>query len=182
MNIPVAMGRRLARLMTAAALCVCLAGLLVPGAGAVQPDEILDDPVLESRARQIGKGLRCLVCQNQSIDDSDAPLAADLRKLVRERLEAGDSNAEAVDFVVDRYGEFVLLKPPFSVKTYGLWFGPFLVLAAGVVALWLWRRQRRRAASDASQAVAPLSAEEEARLRRLIQDDAPGPNGEARGG
>ena len=88
MSIPVAMGRRLARLMTAAALCVCLAGLLVPGAGAVQPDEILDDPVLESRARQIGKGLRCLVCQNQSIDDSDAPLAADLRKLVRERLEA----------------------------------------------------------------------------------------------
>jgi cytochrome c-type biogenesis protein CcmH len=135
---------------------------------AVQPDEVLPDPVLERRAREISAELRCLVCQNQSIDDSDAPLAKDLRLLVRERLKAGDGDAEVRGFVVQRYGEFVLLKPTFGVHTALLWLGPALVLAAGAVSLILTLRRRRP-----GPAAAPLSAEERATLEALLQRDGP---------
>jgi cytochrome c-type biogenesis protein CcmH len=102
-----------------------------PGSTATSPDEILPDPALEARARALGKELRCLVCQNQSIDDSDAPLAKDLRRIVRERLVAGDSDAAIKRHLVERYGEFVLLEPPFEPATWLLWLGPFLVLLSG---------------------------------------------------
>ena len=101
----------------------------------MQPDEILPDPALETRARNLSRELRCMVCQNQSIDDSDAPLARDLRLLVRERLKAGDSDTQIVDFLVARYGDFVLLKPRFTSHTALLWLLPFLVLIAGAAAL-----------------------------------------------
>lgn len=131
---------------------------------ALQPDEILDDPALETRARAISKELRCLVCQNQSIDDSDAPLARDLRILVRQRLVAGDSNEEVIDFVVARYGDFVLLKPPFDARTILLWLTPVLVLAAGGAVVYLAWRRRTLAAP------LPLSPEEERRITRLLDD------------
>ncbi len=107
---------------------------------AVQPDEVLNDAELEARARAISADIRCLVCQNQSIDDSDAPLARDLRLLVRERLVAGDSDGEVVDYLVDRYGEFVLLQPRFGVHTLVLWLGPFAILALAAFAALRWRR------------------------------------------
>jgi cytochrome c-type biogenesis protein CcmH len=129
---------------------------------AVNPDEILADAALEERARAISSGLRCLVCQNQSIDDSGAPLARDLRILVRERLTAGDSDREVVDFVVARYGEFVLLRPKFGVHTLLLWLGPALL--AAIAAAVVVRRVRARPA----HATAPLSESEEQRLRRAI--------------
>lgn len=136
-----------------------------PGpARAVQADEVLTDPALEARARDISAGLRCLVCQNQSIDDSNAPLAKDLRLLVRERLKAGDSNNEVVDFIVARYGEFVLLKPRLSRGTLLLWFATPAVLAAAMVLIFLGYRRRRAA----SEALAPLSAGEKRRLDRLL--------------
>src|ERR1051325_10132848 len=119
--------------------------LLIPAvlpARAVQPDEILSDPVLEARARAISEGLRCLVCQNQSIDDSDAPLAKDLRLLVRERLKQGDSDKQVVDFIVARYGEFVLLKPTFSPHTLLLWLATPAVFAVSLLLLWLAYRRR----------------------------------------
>ena len=135
-------------------------------AQAVNPDEILDDPVLEARARAISKQLRCVVCQNQSIDDSDAPLARDLRLLARERLVAGDTDAATIDFIVVRYGDFVLLQPPFKPKTYGLWFGPWFVLAAaGLIAIW-WYRARP---SDIGE-VPPLTDSERARLDALVNE------------
>lgn len=138
---------------------------LAPGpARAVQADEVLADPALEARARDISAGLRCLVCQNQSIDDSNAPLAKDLRLLVRERLKAGDSNNEVVDFIVARYGEFVLLKPRLSRGTLLLWFATPAVLAAAMVLIFLGYRRRRAA----SEALAPLSAGEKRRLDRLL--------------
>jgi cytochrome c-type biogenesis protein CcmH len=131
---------------------------------AVQPDEVLDDPALEARARDLSAGLRCLVCQNQSIDDSDAPLAKDLRVLVRERLKAGDSDAEIIDFVVARYGEFVLLKPRLSPHTWLLWFATPLVLLAALAAIMVGYRRRKRAAETPK----PLSANEKRRLKRLV--------------
>src|SRR2546429_1694395 len=109
---------------------------------AVQPDEILTDPALEGRARTLSKELRCMVCQNQSIDDSDAPLARDLRLLVRERIAAGDSDGQVMDFLVARYGEFVLLKPRFNPHTLVLWLLPPLALIGGGVALWAYSRRR----------------------------------------
>ena len=138
-----------------------------PGpAHAVQPDEVLQDPALEARARALSLGLRCLVCQNQSIDDSDAPLARDLRVLVRERLKAGDSDEEIIDFVVARYGEFVLLKPRLSPYTWALWFAPPLVLLAGFgVILFSYRRRRQHA--DAPK---PLTANEKRDLKRLVDE------------
>jgi cytochrome c-type biogenesis protein CcmH len=120
--------------------------LLAPTmAWAVEPDEVLSDPVLEARARTLSKELRCMVCQNQSIDDSNAPLARDLRIIVRERLTAGDSDAQVLDFLVARYGEFVLLKPRLSWHTLVLWLGPPALLFGGAFALLLaaWRRKRR---------------------------------------
>lgn len=126
---------------------------------AVEPDEVLGDPALEARARAISKDLRCLVCQNESIDDSDADLAKDLRLLVRERLVAGDSDGEVKAYLVARYGEFVLLKPPFNPGTYLLWALPLLVLGAGGFVVW-----RRVKIARAVPADAPLSAQEEAAL------------------
>jgi cytochrome c-type biogenesis protein CcmH len=145
-------------------LAICL--LLASSAQAVQPDEVLPDPALEARARAISEGLRCLVCQNQSIDDSDAPLAKDLRLLVRERLKAGDSDQEIVDFVVARYGEFVLLKPRLSRHTLLLWLATPAVFAAALGLIWLAYRRRR----EAAQALAPLSVNEERRLKRLLDE------------
>ncbi|WP_346358089.1 cytochrome c-type biogenesis protein [Bosea sp. (in: a-proteobacteria)] len=130
---------------------------------AVQPNEVLKDQALEQRARQISSGLRCLVCQNQSIDDSDAPLAKDLRILVRERLTAGDSDGAVIDFVVARYGDFVLLRPPMNARTIALWAAPFLIVLFGAVFLW---RRRNRAAAPAGAA---LTAEEQARLDELVK-------------
>src|SRR3984893_15093032 len=124
-------------------IAVAVSLLAVP-ARAVQPDEILNDPVLEARARTLSQELRCMVCQNQSIDDSDAPLAKDLRVLVRERLTAGDSDTQVVDFLVARYGEFVLLRPRLSAHTALLWLAPFSVVLLGAWGLIsLWRRRRR---------------------------------------
>lgn len=136
---------------------------------AVQPDEMLKDPRLEQRARDISTGLRCLVCQNQSIDDSNAPLAKDLRVLVRERLKAGDSNEEVLKFVVARYGEFILLKPPFNIRTLLLWIlpGMILLLAGGVI---LFNMRRRRAAPVTAQ---PLNETELSDLRRILDDKQP---------
>jgi cytochrome c-type biogenesis protein CcmH len=138
-----------------------------PNVRAVQPDEIMSDSSKEVRARDLSRELRCMVCQNQSIDDSDAPLARDLRLLVRERIAAGDSDAQVVDFLVARYGEFVLLKPRLKPQTLLLWLLPPLALVGGGFALWIHSRRRsRRAAQD--PALLKLTAEEEARLERLI--------------
>ena len=108
---------------------------------AVEPDERLDDPVLEERAREISQQLRCVVCQNQSIDESDAPLARDLRLIIRERLVAGDDNRAAIEFVVARYGDFVLLKPPFQTDTYFLWVGPFIFVLLGLLLVYYYFRK-----------------------------------------
>ena len=140
-----------------------LAGLLGP-AFAVDPGEKLADPALEARARAIAAELRCLVCQNQSIDDSDAPLAKDLRVLLRERLSAGASDSEAKAYIVARYGDFVLLRPPLKPQTLLLWGAPLIALCAGGFALW--RAFRRRAAAPP----APLNEAEKARLRALGLD------------
>jgi cytochrome c-type biogenesis protein CcmH len=141
--------------------------LLAAPALAVEPDEVLRDPALEVRARALSAQLRCLVCQNQSIDDSSAPLARDLRILVRERLKAGDSDAQVKTFLVDRYGAFVLLRPPFQLNTLFLWLAPLaLVLTAAAVA---WRFVTKK--PDAvEKPVAALTAEEEARLKALLAD------------
>lgn len=153
---------------------VLIAGMMLAGAaGAVEPDEILKDPALEARARNLSAELRCVVCQNQSIDDSHAPLARDLRIIVRERLKAGDSDQEVLDFVVARYGEFVLLRPPFSANTVLLWLTPVLVLIAG---LWLaYRVLRGRGGVVAATAVPTktqaLTPEEEAKLRRVLEEN-----------
>ena len=109
---------------------------------AVLPEEMLKDPALETRARDISQGLRCLVCQNQAIDDSNAPLARDLRIIVRERLTAGDSDAQVVDYVVKRYGNYVLLKPPFQADTLLLWVLPFLLMALGLFTAWRYFKQQ----------------------------------------
>ena len=139
-----------------------------PAAYAVQPDEIMSDPAKESRARDLSRELRCMVCQNQSIDDSEAPLARDLRLLVRERIAAGDSNAQVLDFLVARYGEFVLLKPPLEPHTLLLWLLPPLALAGGALALWMHNRRRSRSLAAEDQPSYKLTAEEEARLEQLI--------------
>jgi cytochrome c-type biogenesis protein CcmH len=138
---------------------------------AVQPDEIMSDPVKEARARDLSRELRCMVCQNQSIDDSEAPLARDLRLLVRERIAAGDSDAQVLDFLVARYGEFVLLKPRLEPHTFLLWLLPPLVLAGGGVALWMHNRRRHKSATGEDQSSRQLTAEEEARLEQLIASE-----------
>ena len=144
-------------------------------ARAVQPDEIMNDPKLEARARALSQELRCMVCQNQSIDDSDAPLARDLRLLVRERITHGDTDAQVIDFLVARYGPFVLLKPPFNPHTLMLWLLPPLALGGGAIALVLYARRRAVSGAAASQnGAAPLSAEEQAELARLTGSQKPG--------
>jgi len=143
-----------------------LAALILPQPGfAVTPDEILKDPVLEQRARVLSQELRCMVCQNQSIDDSDAPLAKDLRLLVRERLTKGDSDRQVLDFLVARYGSFVLLKPPLETSTLLLWGLPPLVLLAGIVTLVALARRRKAVVLEP----AALSAEEQQRMRKLAE-------------
>jgi cytochrome c-type biogenesis protein CcmH len=137
--------------------------LVTAPAWAVQPDEIMPDPALEARARGLSKELRCMVCQNQSIDDSDAPLAHDLRVLVRERLQAGDTNQQVIEFLTARYGEFVLLKPPFSLHTALLWLTPIGILVIGACALAV--ASRRRQVVDAELTVA-----ERARLSQILAD------------
>ncbi len=154
--------------IAAAALGLALAVSALPAA-AVEPGEVLPDPALERRARAISADLRCLVCQNQSIDESDAPLAKDLRLLVRERLKAGDSDEAVREFVVRRYGEFVLLRPRFALHTALLWLAPAIVLALGALGLLLALNRRK-------PETAPLSAEERARLAKLL-DDRPAAEG-----
>src|SRR5262249_16341273 len=141
-----------------------IALLLAPAAAqAVEPDEVLADPRLEARARALSAEFRCLVCQNQSIDDSDAPLAKDLRILIRERLKAGASDAQVRDFMVERYGDFVLLRPRLTLETVLLWFTPFALLLAGLI--FAIRAGRRN--ESLSPAEAPLSEGERERVEKL---------------
>jgi cytochrome c-type biogenesis protein CcmH len=143
--------------------------MLLGAAGAalaVEPGERLADPAQEARARALGSELRCLVCQNQSIDESNADLAHDLRVLIRERISAGDSDPQVLQFMVSRYGDFILLRPPVKPATYVLWASPFAVLLLGAAAAALYYRRRRRAPETA----APLSPEEQRRLQRLLAE------------
>lgn len=153
--------------MRAALLALALLCAAIGPALAVEPNEKLADPALEARARDISKELRCLVCQNQSIDDSEADLARDLRRIVRDRIVAGDTDAEVLDFIVERYGQFVLLRPPFEPVTWVLWFGPLAILLVGAGAAALVFRRRR--------ATAPreLDLDEKARLARLLGEGEP---------
>jgi cytochrome c-type biogenesis protein CcmH len=146
-------------------LALCLMLLAAP-ALAVQPDEILDDPALEERARELSAGLRCLVCRNESIDESNADLARDLRLLVRERLVAGDSNTEVIDFIVDRYGEYVLLRPTATGSNLILWIAGPAMLVAGLGIAGVYLRRRERAAPDGDA----LSDAEKARLAEIMND------------
>lgn len=142
--------------------------LLAGPAHAVRPDEMLADPALEARARDVSRELRCLVCRNQSIDDSDADLAHDLRVLVRERITTGDSNDQVIAYVRSRYGDFVLLRPPFAVGTVLLWVGPLLILLLGAfgVARFYWARRR-----DAVSGPTPLSPDEQHRLNAVLGEE-----------
>lgn len=156
------MGSRMAAGMLAALLWW-------PTAQAVMPGEAMDDPALEARARALYQELRCVVCQNQSIESSDAEIAADLRALVRTRLLAGDDDQAVLDYIVARYGTYVLLEPPVTPLTYGLWFGPPALLIAGAVIVLVWRRRNvdRSAMADDEQ---PLTDDERARLDALLND------------
>jgi Uncharacterized protein involved in biosynthesis of c-type cytochromes len=150
--------------MRLAVAALCLLVLVPLTSLAVMPGEALDDPKLEERARGITKNLRCLVCQNQSIDDSNAGLAKDLRVLVRERISQGDSDDQVLDFVVDRYGDFVLLTPPFKVQTILLWSSPVILLLIGVLLVWRSMNAQPNLAST-------LSDDEVTRLRRIMEGD-----------
>ncbi|HEX4113876.1 MAG TPA: cytochrome c-type biogenesis protein [Stellaceae bacterium] len=141
-------------------------GAAIFPAVAVEPSEMLKNPVLEARARTISKELRCLVCQNESIDESNADLAHDLRVLLRRRLAAGDTDRQAIDFIVRRYGDFVLLKPPVEPATYFLWFGPAALLIVGAAGALLFVRRRNRTIREP----APLSAQEQQRLETLMRE------------
>jgi cytochrome c-type biogenesis protein CcmH len=155
--------------MRGLALIGLLFALLAPSAAyAVHPDEMLKDPVLEARARHLSEELRCMVCQNQSIDDSDAPLAHDLRVLVRQRLEAGDSDSQVLNFLVARYGEFVLLKPRFELHTLLLWGLPPAALVAGMISLFVMARRRKALTLQAEA----LTAAERHRLSTLVEPGA----------
>jgi cytochrome c-type biogenesis protein CcmH len=148
------------------ALLLLAPAAFAPPALAVEPSERLSDPALEARARALSEELRCLVCQNETIDESNAPLAHDLRVLLRERIAAGDTDAQAVKFLTDRYGNFVLLKPPVVPATYLLWFGPIIVLLLAGSGALIYLRHRKAAAP-----VAPLSADEERRIERLLKEE-----------
>jgi len=147
-----------------AAIALLLAAITSGSSLAVQPDEMLKDPNLEARARELSRELRCMVCQNQSIDDSEAPLARDLRLLVRERLTKGDTDQQVLDFLVARYGEFVLLKPPLEGRTIILWTLPPLALLAGAIGLFFAGRRRRLGQLEP----ATLSNEEQRRVSTLV--------------
>jgi cytochrome c-type biogenesis protein CcmH len=146
------------RLFIALAIGALIA--FAPPALAVEPDEILPDPAQEARARDLSQHLRCVVCQNQSIDDSNAPLARDLRILLRERLKAGDTDRAAIDFIVARYGNFVLLKPPLQLDTLLLWFGPGLVLLLALVGYWMLIRRRAETVPAAPETLSEAEREE----------------------
>lgn len=150
--------------LVAAMLCLMAAS----AAFAVDPEERLADPALEARAERLSRELRCVVCQNQTIDDSDAPLAADLRRALRERLAAGDTDAEAVDWLVDRYGDYVLLKPPFKPLTLALWLGPLAIVLAGAFGVILYWRSRAARPVEAADRLTPA---ERKRLNRLLKDE-----------
>ena len=158
------------RWMSVCVLVIALAG--IGPSRAVQPDEMLPDPALEARARDLSRELRCMVCQNQSIDDSDAPLARDLRLLVRERLKAGDSDAQVLDFLTARYGQFVLLKPRFGFDTALLWGAPAVVLLAGALALVMALRRRRVGLASVPDQ-SDLTAAERNRLAELMEEHTP---------
>jgi cytochrome c-type biogenesis protein CcmH len=150
---------------------VALAVGLLGGSAAAgpNPSEMLDDPVLEQRARELSKELRCVVCQNEAIDASNAPLAADMRRLVRERLVAGDSDEEVLAFLTARYGDFVLFRPPLDTRTLILWASPVLLVGAGGVGALVYLRRRR----TAPQVPPPLTPEEQAALDRLLDERTP---------
>ena len=154
------------------ALMAVLFALLAPGAAfAVRPDEMLKNPVLEARARHLSEELRCMVCQNQSIDDSEAPLAHDVRVLVRQRLEAGDSDRQVIDYLVSRYGDFVLLKPPFKLDTLLLWGLPPLALIIGLGGIIAMARRR----TTLSERPESLSSEEQEKVATLVGSEPSGP-------
>jgi cytochrome c-type biogenesis protein CcmH len=152
---------------------LCALFIFAVAAHAVQPDEVLKDPALEARARELSKDIRCLVCQNQSIDDSNADLARDLRVLVRERLTQGESNDQVMDYLVKRYGDFVLLRPPVKASTYLLWYGPIIIFIMGALSLFMFFRRRR----TAPVMMAALSEDEQQRIEELLgsksDDDRP---------
>lgn len=150
---------------TLASLVLLLALLFAGAAQAVKPDEVLANPALEARARALSEGLRCMVCQNQSIDESDADLARDLRILVRQRLVAGDTDRQVMDYVVSRYGEFVLLKPRFNLRNALLWGTPIVLLLVGATFILLAARSRRSTATNA------LTADEQAALDAILRRD-----------
>ena len=155
----------LRRLGVLALLMALMAGLLAPQAGAVEPGEMLADPALEARAREIGKEVRCLVCRSESVEASNADFARDLRLVIRERIEAGDSDAQVRSFLVDRFGEYVLLRPRFGGATLVLWLlGPALLILGGAMAVGYFKRMRR-------VSEVPLSATEEARLKALLGEE-----------
>ncbi len=159
--------------MNRLAFAMLLTLTFMPSLGhAVQPDEIMSDPVQESRARALSRELRCMVCQNQSIDDSDAPLARDLRLLVREQISAGKTDAQVMDYLVSRYGEFVLLKPRVEKNTLLLWLMPPFVLIGGGIALWVGMRRRNRFV-DYETAAIRLTPDEERRLDALVSSENP---------
>lgn len=153
------------RRSTLASLILLLALLFAGAAQAVKPDEVLANPALEARARALSEGLRCMVCQNQSIDESDADLARDLRILVRQRLVAGDTDQQVMDYVVSRYGEFVLLKPRFNLRNALLWGTPIVLLLVGATFILLAARSRRSTATNA------LTADEQAALDAILRRD-----------
>ncbi|WP_340116193.1 cytochrome c-type biogenesis protein [Pelagibius sp. 7325] len=163
------------RLLFALALLLAAPAAAAP-ALAVEPSEMLDDPVLEQRARELSAEIRCVVCQNESIDSSNAEIAHELRVLVRERLVAGDSDQQVLDYLVARYGDFVLLRPPVKPTTYLLWFGPFVVLLLGALGVFVYFRRLRAAPAMPP----PLSAEEEARVQRMLADGTDEGEGTAR--
>jgi cytochrome c-type biogenesis protein CcmH len=161
------------------ALALMMAPIWAAPAWAVEPDEILDDPVLEARARALSQEIRCLVCQNEPIDSSNADLARDLRILIRERMVAGDSDDDVKAFLVARYGDYVLLDPPLKLTTYALWFGPAAILLLGGFGVFRFFSGGRRS----TPAPAPLSAKERARLDRLLDGETePGPDRDEPGG
>jgi len=145
---------------------LCAVFMFASTGHAVQPNEVLKDPALEARARELSKDIRCLVCQNQSIDDSNADLARDLRVLVRQRLTQGDSNDQVMDYLVKRYGDFVLLSPPMKASTYLLWYGPIGIFILGAFGLIMFFRGRR--AAPVTRAAAALSEDEQKRIEALL--------------
>lgn len=153
------------------ALSLFVALLVSTHAWAVEPNEMLSNPALEARARAISKQLRCMVCQNESIDESQAPLAHDLRVLVRQRIMAGDSDAQVINFLVSRYGEFILLKPPLSWNTVVLWGAPPALLVLGILMIVVVERRRRAGGRPVSAGAAQLTAAEEARIADILHGD-----------